>query len=80
MGLIGKTRWKEEFIITDEAGRSFCFDCGWGADPLVAYLPATKDWNRCVPAWLRERRDEVIKVMRAEHHVVHDGRYPDCLD
>ena len=80
MGLTSETRWKEELIVTDEAGRSFCFDCGWGVDPPVAYLPEPKDWRRCVPGWLHDRRDEVISVMKAQHHVVHEGPYPDCVE
>jgi hypothetical protein len=80
MGLNGETRWKEELIVTDEEGRSFCFDCGWGVDPPVAYVPRAQDWNRCVPAWLRDRRDEVIRVMQAQRHVVHEDVYPDCRE
>ena len=77
MGLTAESRWKEELVVSDEAGRAFCFDCGWGADPLVAYVPAAADWCRCVPSWLHHRRDEVIAVMMTLNHVVHEGAYPD---
>lgn len=38
MGLKAECRWKEELIVIDEEGRSFCFETGWGANPPVAYL------------------------------------------
>ncbi len=77
MALIVKTKWKEELYVFDEQGRSFMFDCGWGVDPLVAYVPPVEQWETCVPAWLHGRRDEVIAAMKAVSHRVLDGRYPD---
>lgn len=75
MGLTGRTEWKEVLIVSDEDGRSFCFDCGWGVEPPVAYLPSDADWPDCVPPWLHGRRDEVIAVMRGLNHVTRDGPY-----
>ncbi len=77
MTLRGHTQWKEELIVTDEDGESFCFGCGWGVEPPVAYLPAAADWRRCVPAFLGDRRDEVIGVMESLNHVVRVGPYPE---
>ena len=76
MALTATTRWKEELIITDEQGRSFTFDCGWGVDPLVAYVPSAGQWQDCVPEWLWDRRVEVIEAMKKVNHRVEDGRYP----
>ncbi|HXU06298.1 MAG TPA: hypothetical protein VN903_35325 [Polyangia bacterium] len=80
MALIAKTKWKEELYIFDEQGRSFMFDCGWGVEPLVAYVPLAEQWTGCVPAWLHDRRDEVIEAMKAVNHRVLDGRYPELRD
>ena len=77
MGLTSHTQWKEELIVIDEQGNSFCFGCGWGVEPPVAYIPAEKDWTRCVPDWLHARRDEVIEVMKQQDHVVHEWDYPE---
>jgi hypothetical protein len=77
MALIAKSKWKEELYIYDEQGRSFMFDCGWGVDPLVAYVPLAEQWTTCVPAWLHDRRDEVIEAIAAVNHRVLDGRYPE---
>lgn len=77
MSLSGRAEWKEVLIVTDEAGHSFTFSCGWGVEPPVAYLPAAADWIRCVPPWLGERRDEVITVMQQMGHQVAEGPYPD---
>lgn len=75
MGQRATPRWKEEMIVADESGRSFTFDCGWGADPPVAYVPASEDWPACVPVWLNERRAEVVEAMKKTGHVVQDGPY-----
>lgn len=76
MALHATPQWKEEMIITDEERRSFTFDCGWGADPPVAYVPAEEAWAQCVPEWLAERREEVIVAMRETGHVVKVAVYP----
>lgn len=76
MALVGRTQWKEELHIVDEQGRSFMFDCGWGGEPPVAYVPPSAEWTACVPAWLHGRRDEVIDAMKAASHTVADGLYP----
>lgn len=73
MTLSGHTQWKEELIVTDEDGRSFCFSCGWGVEPPVAYVPSAADWRRCVPEFLHGRREEVISVMESLNHVVQEG-------
>lgn len=76
MALVGRTQWKEELHIVDEHGRSFMFDCGWGVEPPVAYLPPAPEWTTCVPVWLHTRRDEVIAAMQGTGHTVVDGAYP----
>jgi hypothetical protein len=80
MALIATTQWKEEMHIVDEQGRSFMFDCGWGVDPLEVYVPLAEQWTACVPAWLHDRRDEVIAAMKTTNHRVLDGRYPELRD
>jgi hypothetical protein len=80
MALTATPKWKEELIITDEQGREFSFECGWGVTPSVAYIPASPDWTACVPPWLHERRDEVIAAMKSASHVVVDGPYPRFVD
>lgn len=76
MTLVATAKWKEELVITDESGRTFGFDCGWGVAPPVAYLPGLAEWARSVPPWLCDRRDEVVAAMRLSGHVVEDGPYP----
>jgi hypothetical protein len=75
MALTATPRWKEELIINDERGRTFTFDCGWGLNPPVAYVPPLAEWRRCVPVWLRERRAEVVEAMKTIGHAVKDGPY-----
>jgi len=41
-------------------------------EPPVAYLPAALTWREWMPAWLHERRDEVIAVLESLQHVVDD--------
>jgi hypothetical protein len=77
MGLTAETHWKEELVVSDEEGRSFLFNCGWGVSPPVAYVPSAADWGRCVPSWLQDRRDEVIAVMKTLNHVVDEDTHPD---
>jgi hypothetical protein len=76
MPLTAESRWKEELVVRDEDGREFVFDCGWGADPLVAYIPSVESWSECVPGWLLLRRDEVVSIMRSLNHCVEVGDYP----
>lgn len=76
MALVATARWKEEVVVEDEERRAFVFDCGWGVDPPIAYVPAVEDWSACVPAWLHDRREEVLQVLLRTSHVVHEGPYP----
>ncbi len=80
MALTGYTQWKEQLFIRNEDGKEFLFDCGWGVEPPVAYLPAASDWRRCTPSWLHKQRQEVIAVMQHHGHRVEDGPYPDHVD
>ena len=76
MALKGTARWKEEVVVEDEQRRTFVFECGWGVEPPVAYVPPSGDWADCVPSWLRDRRGEAIEVLSKTGHVVHEGPYP----
>ena len=76
MALSATPQWKEEMIIADEEGRSFIFECGWGANPPSAYVPAVDEWAQCVPDWLAARREEVIAAMRGTGHRVKEAAYP----
>ena len=76
MALTAQAQWKEITIVTDEEGRTFVFDGGWGVTPNEAYVPPEADWSRCVPDWLANRRVEVIKAIESTGQVVRDGRYP----
>jgi hypothetical protein len=58
-------RWKEQ-VIYWEGERGAVFPGGWGVSPVVTYVPDALAWDRCVPVWLRGRRDEVIANLRAE--------------
>jgi hypothetical protein len=75
MALRAETRWKELMDIVDESGRTFRLDCGWGVTPPVAYIPYADTWKSCVPVWLRERRDDVIRAIESAGHVAAEGRY-----
>jgi hypothetical protein len=70
LALVATARWKEEVVVEDEERRTFVFDCGWGVDPPIAYVPALEDWSTCVPGWLRDRREEVLQVLLSTSHVV----------
>lgn len=72
MALTGVAEWKEIIVVSDEEGRSHVVSCGWGVEPPVAYLPAAATWREQMPAWLHERRDEVIAVLESLQHVVDD--------
>ena len=76
MPLKATSRWKEEAVIEDEEQRAFVFECAWGVEPLVAYLPSVADWETCVPSWLWGRRDEVVRALETVRHIVQDGPYP----
>lgn len=75
MALKATAKWKEELVINDERDRSFVFDCGWGVDPPVAYIPPIEQWERIVPDWLKERRAEVVEAMKKSNHLVEEGWY-----
>lgn len=70
-----EARWKEE-LWYHEGDDSFCFDCGWGVTPYVAYVPSEASWDRAVPPFLRGRRDEVLARIREANdrhgHVLED--------
>jgi hypothetical protein len=72
MALTGVAEWKEIVVISDEEGRTYVVNCGWGAEPPVASIPAEASWRSKVPDWLHDRRDEVIAVLVSLQHVVAD--------
>lgn len=74
--LIATPRWKEALILTDESGRTFTFDCGWGVTPPVVCVPSEAEWCACVPAWLHDRRNDAIVALQAAGHAVAVGVYP----
>jgi hypothetical protein len=58
-----ESRWKEE-VIYWEGDHGFRFDAGWGVDPSVLYVPSAGIWQEVMPAWLRDRRDDVLARLR----------------
>lgn len=65
-------KWKEE-VLYREGERSFSFDAGWGVAPPVLYVPTAELWAQVMPAWLRDRRDEVLDRLRhASGHVIEE--------
>ncbi|MFM8413178.1 MAG: hypothetical protein ACKOCX_00465 [Planctomycetota bacterium] len=75
MALTGVAEWKEIIVVSDEEGRTYVVNCGWGVEPPVAYIPAAAMWRAKVPAWLHDRRDEVITVLESLHHVVEEETF-----
>jgi hypothetical protein len=75
MTLKASPRWKEELVVTDEAGRTHVFDCGWGVDPPVVYVPSAQDWTGHVPESLAQRRDEVLDALRRTGHVLKEDLF-----
>jgi hypothetical protein len=53
-----------EKLIYWEGDDGFQFDCGWGVNPYVVYLPDGHLWDEVVPAWLVGRRAEVAERLR----------------
>ena len=47
-----------------EGDHGFQFDCGWGVNPPVVYLPNSQLWDEVVPDWLVGRRAEVEERLR----------------
>lgn len=76
MTLRAQPRWKEIIVLSDEVGRTFTIDCGWGVSPPRAYVPSRSAWRRCTPDWLWDRREEVVELLRSVDHVVEEGDYP----
>jgi hypothetical protein len=37
---------------------------GWGATPLVTYLPTADSWDGIVPPWMAGRRAEILDRIR----------------
>lgn len=42
------------------------FDAVWDAPPGVVYVPTPESWNRCVPAWMQNRREEIVERLRTD--------------
>lgn len=66
-------RYKEE-VVYWEGSHGFLFDAGWGVTPAVLYVPSADIWQEVMPAWLRQRRDEVVGRLRdhSAHSVQED--------
>ena len=64
--------WKE-MLIYWEGGNGVVFDCGWGVEPSVVYVPAEEAWDGLVPNWLVGRRAAVVdRLRRYSAHIVED--------
>jgi hypothetical protein len=55
--------WKER-IVYREDGASFTFDCAWGVKPYAVYVPSAEYWPEATPAWMHDRRDEILGRLR----------------
>ena len=53
-----------EKLVYWEGDHGFQFDCGWGVDPPVVYLPNSHLWDDVVADWLVGRRAEVAEKLR----------------
>jgi hypothetical protein len=58
-------RWKERLVYCED-GREFDFDCAWGVDPYVVYVPTADLWDRVTPEWMHGRRNEILTRLREE--------------
>jgi hypothetical protein len=46
-------------------------------EPPVAHIPDSKSWKKAVPAWLHDRRDEVIQEVLKQKHVIQEESLSD---
>ncbi|NUP18476.1 MAG: hypothetical protein HOZ81_20795 [Streptomyces sp.] len=58
-----REEWKERIVYREE-GASFTFDCAWGVEPFVLFVPSPEYWPRATPAWMHNRRDEILGRLR----------------
>lgn len=59
--------WKEELWYI-EGENKFVFYCGWGVSPGYVYVPPAAEWDRCVPPFLRGRREQIIERLKTFDH------------
>lgn len=74
-----REEWKER-LVYEEDGRTYEFDCGWGVTPRVVYVPSAAYWPKATPAWMRDRRDEILDRLRhgmGGRYVVEEDEEPD---
>lgn len=56
-------QWKE-LLVYRENGKQFAFDCVWGVEPHAVYVPTASYWPTVTPDWMRDRRSEILALLR----------------
>jgi hypothetical protein len=62
-----------------EGDHGYVFDCAWGVNPGILFVPPASIWDQSVPPWMRGRRDVLVERLRERsgHKVVDDDRLYD---
>jgi hypothetical protein len=54
----------KEIVVREQGEATYLVPCAWPSDTAIAYVPSTTDWTSETPDWLRNRRDEVVGLLR----------------
>lgn len=57
-------KWKEQMVYEEDDGRVLVFDAPMGVTPHDVFVPSADVWTSKVPAWARDKRDEVLRTIR----------------
>jgi hypothetical protein len=67
--------WKEMLTYWED-DNGFVFECAWGVDPGIVFVPPADVWDEVMPEWLVGRRGEVVDLLRrhSAHNVKDDDK------
>jgi hypothetical protein len=68
--------WKE-MLTYWEGADGFAFDCAWGVDPGLVFVPPADRWDEVVPSWMVGRRETILQRLRefSGHAVKDDDKH-----
>jgi hypothetical protein len=66
----------KEMVTYWEGDDGFVFECAWGVEPPILFVPSERSWDSQVPPRLIGRRSEVVdRLAKHSGHIVEEATF-----